>query len=249
MKKIECYIVQDLLPLYIDHACSKQTTEDIEGHLQSCESCKKLYEEMSSDICSALQTPEFDSRKIFCHAKKSVLAIILALAAVISCFVINAGGAWMGGRADISNLIVTILYVIFWSVFSVRSRGYVPLIKVSFAISCITFVSAAAGLIARALHIGGIYHWNTQCFFLNSLLWTQVLYGLDWTVCNCNGIIACMAYLHLAFQTQIGTYHRFERRLNYEQESIKNRRRNHVGSRCCLCCRSTWTSRNEFPME
>ena len=82
MKKIECYIVQDLLPLYIDHACSKQTTEDIEGHLQSCESCKKLYEEMSSDICSALQTPEFDSRKIFRHAKKSVLAIILALAAV-----------------------------------------------------------------------------------------------------------------------------------------------------------------------
>ena len=241
MKKIECYIVQDLLPLYIDHACSKQTTEDIEGHLQSCESCKKLYEEMSSDICSALQTPEFDSRKIFRHAKKSVLAIILALAAVISCFVINAGGAWMGGRADISNLIVTILYVIFWSVFSVRSRGYVPLIKVSFAISCITFVSAAA--------YRGIYHWNTQCFFLNSLLWTQVLYGLDWTVCNCNGIIACMAYLHLAFQTQIGTYHRFERRLNYEQESIKNRRRNHVGSRCCLCCRSTWTSRNEFPME
>ena len=144
MKKIECYIVQDLLPLYIDHACSKQTTEDIEGHLQSCESCKKLYEEMSSDICSALQTPEFDSRKIFRHAKKSVLAIILALAAVISCFVINAGGAWMGGRADISNLIVTILYVIFWSVFSVRSRGYVPLINVSFAISCITFVSAAA---------------------------------------------------------------------------------------------------------
>lgn len=180
MKKIECYIVQDLLPLYIDHACSKQTTEDIEGHLQSCESCKKLYEEMSSDICSALQTPEFDSRKIFRHAKKSVLAIILALAAVISCFVINAGGAWMGGRADISNLIVTILYVIFWSVFSVRSRGYVPLVKVSFAISCITFVSAAAGLIARALHIGGFITGILSVFpqfpFMDSgSLWT----GLD----------------------------------------------------------------------
>lgn len=247
MKKIECYIVQDLLPLYIDHACSKQTTEDIEGHLQSCESCKKLYEEMSSDICSALQTPEFDSRKIFRHAKKSVLAIILALAAVISCFVINAGGAWMGGRADISNLIVTILYVIFWSVFSVRSRGYVPLIKVSFAISCITFVSAAAGLIARALHIGGFITGILSVF--SSIPFYGLRFFMDWTVCNCNGIIACMAYLHLAFQTQIGTYHRFERRLNYEQESIKNRRRNHVGSRCCLCCRSTWTSRNEFPME
>ena len=179
MKKIECYIVQDLLPLYIDHACSKQTTEDIEGHLQSCESCKKLYEEMSSDICSALQTPEFDSRKIFCHAKKSVLAIILALAAVISCFVINAGGAWMGGRADISNLIVTILYVIFWSVFSVRSRGYVPLIKVSFAISCITFVSAAAGLIARALHIGGFITGILSVF--SSIPFYGLRFFMDWT--------------------------------------------------------------------
>lgn len=81
MKKIECYIVQDLLPLYIDHACSKQTTEDIEGHLQSCESCKKLYEEMSSDICSALQTPEFDSRKIFlsCKEKAFLLSSLLWL--------------------------------------------------------------------------------------------------------------------------------------------------------------------------
>ena len=179
MKKIECYIVQDLLPLYIDHACSKQTTEDIEGHLQSCESCTKLYEEMSSDICSALQTPEFDSRKIFRHAKKSVLAIILALAAVISCFVINAGGAWMGGRADISNLIVTILYVIFWSVFSVRSRGYVPLIKVSFAISCITFVSAAAGLIARALHIGGFITGILSVF--SSIPFYGLRFFMDWT--------------------------------------------------------------------
>ena len=155
MKKIECYIVQDLLPLYIDHACSKQTTEDIEGHLQSCESCKKLYEEMSSDICSALQTPEFDSRKIFRHAKKSVLAIILALAAVISCF------------------------VIFWSVFSVRSRGYVPLIKVSFAISCITFVSAAAGLIARALHIGGFITGILSVF--SSIPFYGLRFFMDWT--------------------------------------------------------------------
>ena len=32
MKSIECYIIQDLLPLYIDHACSEQTAEDIKKH-------------------------------------------------------------------------------------------------------------------------------------------------------------------------------------------------------------------------
>lgn len=155
MKQMDCYIVQDLLPLYIDHACSKQTAEDMEGHLQSCENCKKIYGEMRSEMHAALQAPEFDGRKIFRHAKKNVLIIILALAVVISCFVINAGGAWAGGSADISNLIVTVLYVIFWDIFFIRSRKYVPLIRISFAISGITFLSAAVGLIARMLQVGG----------------------------------------------------------------------------------------------
>lgn len=168
-----------LFSAYIDHACSKQTTEDIEGHLQSCESCKKLYEEMRSDLCSALQMPEFDSRKIFRHAKKSVLAIILALAAVISCFVINAGGAWMGGPAEVGNFITTIFYIAFWSVFSVASRKYVPLNKTSFIISLLTFISAFVGLGASLLDRGG---------FIAALLTTFSsipFYGLrlffDWT--------------------------------------------------------------------
>lgn len=153
MKSIECYIIQDLLPLYIDHACSEQTAEDIKKHLQSCEKCKKLYEEMSSDICVNLHTPEFNSQTLFYHAKKSVLGIILALAMVISCFAINAGGAWMGGKASLSNLVITALYVIFWSVFSTISRKYEPLIKISLVVSAASFISSTAGLIARGFGI------------------------------------------------------------------------------------------------
>ncbi len=192
MKQIECYIVQDLLPLYIDHACSKLTAEDIAGHLQSCENCKELYEEMSSNICSALQASELDSRKIFRHAKKSILAIILALAAVISCFVINTGGAWTGGAADISNMIVTILYVIFWSVFSVLSKEYMPLIKISFAISFITFVSAVFGLISRAFHIGGFITGILSVF--SSIPFYGLRFFMDWT-----GLYTAVAALSLAW--------------------------------------------------
>ena len=155
MKSIECYIIQDLLPLYIDHACSEQTAEDIKKHLQSCEKCKKLYDEMSSDICVNLHTPEFNSQNLFYHAKKSVLGIILALAMVISCFAINAGGAWMGGKASLSNLVITALYVIFWSVFSIISRKYEPLIKISLVVSAASFISSTAGLIAGGFGIGG----------------------------------------------------------------------------------------------
>ena len=63
MKKIECYLVRDLLPLYIDHACGPETAEDIVGHLDECAACKKLYDGMNSSICDELPAPELDERE------------------------------------------------------------------------------------------------------------------------------------------------------------------------------------------
>lgn len=155
MNNVECYIVCDLLPLYIDNACSEQTATFVKAHLQSCEKCNKLYEEMSADFHSAFHTPEFESSKVFRHVRKNMLGIIIALAAMISCFAINTGGAWAGGSAGLHNLTITVLYIVFWTVFSFISRKYEPFIKVSFVISLITFLSATAGLISRVLDSGG----------------------------------------------------------------------------------------------
>ncbi len=43
----KCDIVQDLLPLYIDGACSKASEEMIKEHLEDCRHCKEIYEKMS----------------------------------------------------------------------------------------------------------------------------------------------------------------------------------------------------------
>ena len=91
MKKVPCYIVCDLLPLYIDNACSEQTAKDIEEHLLSCKDCEKLYRDMTSNLGSVLHTPEFESQKIFHHARKSILGIIVAL-------LNRAGGSAAFGR-------------------------------------------------------------------------------------------------------------------------------------------------------
>lgn len=149
MNKLECYVIGDLLPLYIDNACSEQTSKDVEAHLETCEKCKKLYGEMKLDVSPALHTPEFESKKLFKHVCRNVIGIIIALAAIISCFVINLSAAWEGGPAAIGNLIVTILYVVFWGAFSVFSRKYVPLINTSFVMSLITLVASLTGLIAQ----------------------------------------------------------------------------------------------------
>lgn len=45
---MNCEIVKDLLPLYTDKCCSKESVEEIEKHLSECEDCKTVYEEMKS---------------------------------------------------------------------------------------------------------------------------------------------------------------------------------------------------------
>ena len=39
----ECDIVQDLLPLYYDHACSPASCELVRQHLADCADCEKIY--------------------------------------------------------------------------------------------------------------------------------------------------------------------------------------------------------------
>lgn len=48
--KNNCKIVQDLLPNYIEKITLQETNEFIENHLQSCEYCKKIHENMISDL-------------------------------------------------------------------------------------------------------------------------------------------------------------------------------------------------------
>ena len=39
MKKVDCEIIQDLLPLYIDNICSEKSKELINIHIRSCDEC------------------------------------------------------------------------------------------------------------------------------------------------------------------------------------------------------------------
>ncbi len=180
MKKIECHIVQDLLPLYMDHVCSKPTEADVEAHLESCERCQALCEKMRMDMKAAVKTPDLDGKKMFRQAEKNILVIIAALAVVISCFVTNAGGGLAGGRANGIHLTATIFYGVFWILFLVCSRNYMPLVKFSFVIGCISFVSAAIGLLATLFSFGGFF-----TGILVAILVGAPFYGLrafmDWT--------------------------------------------------------------------
>lgn len=46
--KIKCNIIKDLLPLYVEQLVSEESKVDIEEHLQECDQCRKIYQEMNT---------------------------------------------------------------------------------------------------------------------------------------------------------------------------------------------------------
>lgn len=89
----QCEIVQDLLPLYVDGACSPSSSEMIREHLMDCAACKKVYESLCASINDdALQTEmggvvakhgqRMKRRKILTIGVSVVLTLFLIFACV-----------------------------------------------------------------------------------------------------------------------------------------------------------------------
>lgn len=57
---MNCEIIKDLIPLYIDGCCSKESERAVEEHLGDCSECKKLFEEMKepADIVAVSDSPK-----------------------------------------------------------------------------------------------------------------------------------------------------------------------------------------------
>lgn len=47
---ISCEIIKDLLPLYHDDVCSKDSKDMVEEHLQQCESCRNELQIMDNEL-------------------------------------------------------------------------------------------------------------------------------------------------------------------------------------------------------
>ena len=57
---MNCNIVKDLIPLYIDGCCSAESEKVVAEHIRDCDNCKKLFEDMksTSDIIAVSNAPK-----------------------------------------------------------------------------------------------------------------------------------------------------------------------------------------------
>lgn len=95
--KITCDIIGDLLPLYLDEACSEESKKEVEEHLRNCKKCAEDMRLMQSELKA--NSPEVQEEKIIKAAEKSwkkgknkaffkgCLIILLCVAVIIGGYV------------------------------------------------------------------------------------------------------------------------------------------------------------------
>lgn len=93
MNKLDCPIVRDLLPLYVDQVVSPETAQAVEEHLADCPDCRREYESLQADL--PVPTEETDTSRQFGDFIKKVkrneslktgLIISLLLAVLLAIF-------------------------------------------------------------------------------------------------------------------------------------------------------------------
>ena len=48
--KLDCCVVRDLLPIYIEALTEPETTEQVSAHLEDCSACRELERELRSQL-------------------------------------------------------------------------------------------------------------------------------------------------------------------------------------------------------
>lgn len=57
---MNCNIIKDLIPLYIDDCCSEESAALVQTHIENCKSCRELYETLQTpyDSIPAISAPK-----------------------------------------------------------------------------------------------------------------------------------------------------------------------------------------------
>ena len=95
MNRMSCNVIQDLMPLYIEHMCSAESRELVETHIAECEKCRKLFYDYTDDtIVKEVRQPEKEEQafqQILHKVENKIMKRVTVIAAVVISFVIAIG--------------------------------------------------------------------------------------------------------------------------------------------------------------
>ena len=95
---MDCNVIMDLLPLYVDECCSEESERLVAEHLEACESCRKIYDQMRETCQTYAEKPNSVKLHRVSDWKASVLQSLMLFVsfAIITLGVILEGSTPTG---------------------------------------------------------------------------------------------------------------------------------------------------------
>ena len=95
---MDCNVIMDLLPLYVDECCSEESERLVAEHLEACESCRKIYDQMRETCQTYTEKPNSVKLHRVSDWKASVLQSVMLFVsfAIITLGVILEGSTPTG---------------------------------------------------------------------------------------------------------------------------------------------------------
>lgn len=194
---MNCSIIEDLLPLYIDGCCSKESERAVEEHVKCCDRCKALLDAMKTPTDTVNDAEVSKSFRKLNEWKASVLQSVLLF---FSFALITVGVALEARTSGLLNSFWAFNLVIPATGFmlSLANWYFVRVYKSRKAFSngslCVTFAVTLCACVWALFHYEiDLIALFTECSFSEGLEMLQAMIAL-----NGNGILLTVAFCALS---------------------------------------------------
>lgn len=96
---MDCNVIRDLLPLYVDGCCSEESAKLVAEHLAACENCRKAYSQMG-EACTVRQAAQ---KPVTLHRVSDWKASLLQSAMLFISFAVITLGVILEGNTPIGK--------------------------------------------------------------------------------------------------------------------------------------------------
>ncbi len=88
---MDCNIIKDLIPLYIDGCCSEKSVEEVKKHIKACDECMSVFESMNASITGE---SSFSETKKFSRINDWKASVLQSALFLLSFLLITVGVAF-----------------------------------------------------------------------------------------------------------------------------------------------------------
>ncbi len=192
-RELDCEIVKDLLPLYVDGIVSDVSKKGIENHLEHCTDCKEIYHEMAFRL--EMETPQTEvsdvkrflkrTKKIYLLYGLGGLSFIAILVCLIVDLAVNKGITWSliaGSSCLFADALLCVLLT------CRKNKVCAFMAVISIGTFCLLSVIQFTGYYRMGTGTVWLFRYGLPILLLWLLvLWLPVLAGtfLKWNIWDC----------------------------------------------------------------